>query len=131
MTAMGDASFKTCTKCGERWDTREAFLADPSLSLIGYQVNFRKLQTGILLFNHSCRTTLALYVIDFRDLYDGPVFVERATGSDQCPGMCLHQEDLGPCPARCECAFVRHILQVIKQWPKSPTSDQTLVKAAR
>jgi len=113
-------SFKVCPKCNVQWTTRDHFLTDPDLKLIGYQVNFKQLKTGIVLFNHTCRTTLALYVVDFQDLYDGPVFVERATGSDDCPGMCLHEEDLAPCPARCECAFVRHVLKVISDWPKIP-----------
>ena len=111
-------SFKVCPKCHTPWATRDQFLADPALKLIGYQVNFKRLETGIMLFNHTCRTTLALYVVEFQDLYDGPIFAERATGSDECPGKCLYQEELSPCPARCECAFVRHILKTINEWPK-------------
>lgn len=110
--------FKQCSKCGFQWRTREQWLRDPTLKMIGYQVNFKALDTGILLFNHNCRTTLAVLVMDFRDLYDGPVFSERATGKEDCEGRCLRQHDLAPCPARCECAYVRHILQVIKEWPK-------------
>ena len=112
-------SFKVCPKCGRQWVERSAFLSDPDLTLVGYQVNFKELAAGMLLFNHSCRTTLALLAMDFRDLHAGPVFVERLTGSDECPGMCLHKDNLGPCPARCECAYVRDILQVIRTWPKA------------
>lgn len=115
-------SFKTCQKCGFEWETREAWLRDPSLKLVGYQINFNALETGILLFNHSCRTTLALQAKDFSDLYDGPVFRERATGSDSCPGHCLHKDDLGPCPAQCECGYIRHIIQLIKEYPKAALS---------
>jgi hypothetical protein len=110
--------FKACPKCGHPWHTREQFMRDPELKLIGYQPNFKALKTGILLFNHTCRTTLALQASDFADLYDGPMFVERATGSDSCPGHCLHQSDLSSCPTRCECSFIREILQVVKNWPK-------------
>jgi hypothetical protein len=110
--------FKVCPKCAAQWPTREAYLSDPGLVLIGYQANFRALEAGILMFNHTCRTTMALKAEAFKDLYDGPVFVERATGGSECGGHCLHKDDLGPCPARCECAYVRHILQVIQAWPK-------------
>ncbi|KJS29112.1 MAG: hypothetical protein VR64_21400 [Desulfatitalea sp. BRH_c12] len=110
--------FKQCTKCGYHWQSRDQWLRDPSVTLVGYQVNFKRLETGILLFNHTCRTTLALPVLVFEDLYDGPVFVERAAGSEACPGHCLHESNLKPCPERCECAYVRYILHLIQQWPK-------------
>lgn len=110
--------FKTCPKCGFEWPTRAQWLRDPDLQLIGYQVNFSALKMGILLFNHTCRTTLALQALDFEDLYTGQIFIERATGSEECPGYCLHQNELRPCPARCECAYIRHILQLISNWPK-------------
>ena len=122
------ANFKTCSKCGFAWPTREAFLDDPDLELIGYQVNFEELALGYFLFNHSCKDTLSLPAGDFMNLYKGHVFKERATGSDQCPGYCLHQDVLDPCPAHCECAFVREILQIIKAWPGKP-SDRELISS--
>ena len=108
--------------CGVAWPTREAFLEDPALTLIGYQVNFDELKLGLFLFNHTCKNTLSVRAGDFWDLYDGPVFRERATGGEECPEYCLHQEELSTCPARCECAFVREILQVIKNWPKKASA---------
>lgn len=123
--------FKQCSNCGFEWLTREQWLRDPLLELVGYQVSFKALKTGILLFNHRCRTTLALYASDFEDLYDGPVFKERATGTDDCPGYCLHQDNLAPCPARCECSYVRNIIQLIRSWPKENADDQLKVQADR
>ena len=115
-----NTSFKTCPACGFEWPTREQFLEDPDLKLVGYQVAFKELTAGLFLFNHSCRgATLATRAVDFKDLHQGPVFTERATGSEDCPGHCLHQDDLQPCPAACECAFIREILQIIKNWPKA------------
>ena len=111
-------SFKTCPKCGFAWPTRKAFLEDPSLALIGYQIDFRQLKLGLFLFNHTCKATLAMHANAFWDLYQGTVFVDRATGGPDCPEYCLHQDVLSPCPAQCECAFVREILQVIRNWPR-------------
>lgn len=116
--------FKQCPKCRHAWMSREAFLADPEIALVGYQVHFEELTAGILLFNHHCRTTLALPALVFKDLYRGPIFTERATGGADCPGHCLRQEDLDPCPTHCECAFVRHVLQTIKTWPKHAEQEQ-------
>ena len=111
--------FKQCSTCGFKWSSRDQFLEDPDVELVGYQVNFEELLAGFFLFNHSCGTTLAIPVEPFEDLYDGPVFRERATGSEACPEHCLHEENLIPCPTHCECAFVREIIQYIKSWPKS------------
>jgi len=69
----------------------------------------------IFLFNHSCKGTLGLEVSAFEDLYDGPIFQGRATGSDDCPGYCPHEDSLDPCLVKCECAFVREIIQILKK----------------
>jgi hypothetical protein len=58
-------------------------------------------------------------VRDLRDLYDGPVFEQRKTGTEQCPEYCLRKEELASCPAKCECAYVREIIQLVAKWPKN------------
>ena len=111
--------FKKCTSCGHRWQSREDFLEDPSTDMIGYQVNFEQLNLGFFLFNHlACGTTLGIPAGRFTDLYNGPVFLQRLTGTKDCPEYCLHENQIDKCPAKCECAFVREILQTVKQWPK-------------
>ncbi|MFH1748525.1 MAG: hypothetical protein ABIG44_15940 [Planctomycetota bacterium] len=116
--------FKECPMCGVSWDSRDGFLADPGIELVGYQVHFEELTAGFCLFNHACESTLAVTVGDFRSLYDGPVFEDRKTGTDECPEYCLHKEELRPCPARCECAYVREILQLIAHYPRIPSDTQ-------
>ncbi len=108
-------TFRTCSCCGTQWESRAAFLADPAIVLIGYQVNFQELMAGFFLFNHSCGTTLGLTAEQFRDLYQGPIFEAR---DGECQGHCLHQEDLEPCPTICDCAFVRELMVIIRDWPK-------------
>lgn len=113
------SEFKKCTFCGHRWPTREDFLQDAATDMIGYQVNFDNLHLGYFLFNHlTCGTTLGLAAGLFRDLYDGPVYKQRKTGAQQCPEYCLHEGQLEPCPQECECAYVREIIQMVRQWPK-------------
>ncbi len=111
--------FKQCPKCKYKWQSRRDFLDDEGISVIGYQVNFDSTRLGFFLFNHSCGTSLALQVRDFVDLYDGPLYHQRMTGSEDCPGYCLHQNNLDPCPAECECAFVREILQILRRQESS------------
>jgi hypothetical protein len=113
-----DTPFKQCTCCGTVWRTREDLLADPGVELIGYQAHFIVLVEGLFLFNHSCGTTFALDVAELVDLYAGPVFRRRLDGSADCLGYCIHRGELQPCPAECECAFVREIMQVVRRWPK-------------
>lgn len=86
--------------------------------MIGYQVHFDELVAGLFLFDHNCGTTFSIQAGSFQDLYDGPMFIEKLTGTEECGGHCLHKDDLRPCPAKCECAYVRKIMQVILSWPK-------------
>ncbi|MBD3224971.1 MAG: hypothetical protein GF313_09585 [Caldithrix sp.] len=107
-------NFKVCPSCGFEWKYRKEFVEDDNLCIVGYQANFKHLTAGLLLFNHSCKSTLALQVSVLRDLYEGPVFREKATGTDECPGYCLNKHNLDACQAECECAFVREIIQRLK-----------------
>ena len=114
-------SFRKCTVCGQEWDTRNDFISDPQITAIGYQASVASLEVGCFLFNHSrleCRTTLSLPAGEFFELYEGPIYQERKLGTSACPSHCLHQDDLRACPIRCECAFVRELLQIIIKWPK-------------
>lgn len=108
--------FKKCSKCDRKWLSREEFLSDKDLRLIGYQVHFEELEIGLFLFNHSCQATLGIYAKEFRELYKGPVFSQRATGSEACPQYCLDPNNLSPCKAECECAYIRELMQVIKKY---------------
>lgn len=91
--------------------------------MIGYQVHFEKLTAGLFLFEHICGTSLAIHAHEFQDLYNGPIFTERLTGTEECPGYCLHENDLRPCLAKCECAYVREVVQVILHWAEYKSSS--------
>ncbi len=112
-------AFKTCTNCHREWPTRDDLLSDPTVAVVGYQVNFDELELGFFLFtDNRCGTTLAVPAETFTDLYDGPVHQDRRTGQDDCPGYCLMKEELRPCPAKCECAAIRLLLLMVMHWPK-------------
>ncbi len=111
------AHFKVCTMCGANWQTRSEFLADPLVVTIGYQANFKQLTLGLFFFNHeACKTTLAIKASLFTDLHSGTMFRERLTGTRDCPGYCTHKNELRPCPAQCECAYVRDVLDQVTHW---------------
>jgi hypothetical protein len=109
--------FKECTSCAESWKSREEYLEDPLIEIIGYQANFKHLELGLFLFNHhTCQSTLAVPAGEFRDLYDGPVYSAQLSRSDECLDYCMNKDELRPCPLQCECAYVREIIQTVKQW---------------
>jgi hypothetical protein len=116
VTMTSDAVFKSCGCCRHRWPDRDSFLNDSGLEAIGYQANHRQLHLGLFFFNHAtCRSTLTVPADRFTDLYQGPVFEKQMTRTPDCPGHCLHEDDLSRCPVACECAFVREVLQVIRR----------------
>ena len=106
--------FKSCNVCKYIWYSRQDFINDRDIEIIGYQANFTKLEAGFLYFNHRCKNTIILSTNRFVDLYDGPIFKEAKTGTDECPEYCLNKEELRPCPAKCECAYIREIIQLFK-----------------
>ena len=112
--------FKLCTRCDNPWVTRDEFLSDIQLNYLGYQVNFANLELGYFLFNHlTCQSTIAIPAGLFKDLYDGPIFSERKTNAENCPGYCVDREAFGPCEQECECAYVREVIQIVRNWPKN------------
>lgn len=117
MLEKDEKYFKTCSGCEYIWKTREDFLNDKNVLYLGYQVNFTHLEAGYFLFNHDtiCRSTIALKVEKFRDLYNGPVFNVSYMGTKSCLGLCTQKLNTERCDNKCECAFVREIIQVIKK----------------
>ena len=118
--------FHKCSMCGKVWDSRVDFLDDPYVDVIGYQVSFIELEEGAFLFNHQCGTSMSISASNFSDMYDGPIFKEKKVGSEECPENCINEQNLDPCPVHCECAYVREVLQIVKQWPKNFINNQAV-----
>lgn len=114
-------AFKICTMCKKQWKERSDFLTDPLLEMVGYQADIEDLEYGLFLFNHNdhdCGSTIAVRVHSFKDLYNGPVYSQCLLGTEECHELCLHKHNLEPCPAKCECSYVRDLLQTVKNWEK-------------
>ncbi|HEY3332225.1 MAG TPA: hypothetical protein VGK19_19510 [Capsulimonadaceae bacterium] len=112
------AAFKTCSLCGHGWPTRDRFLADPSLVVVGYQADIDTLEQGLLMFNHrgsSCGTTLAIPVWEFLDLYRGPRYPAKRANTAGCPRYCLDKTQLKRCDVQCECAIAREALAIVTE----------------
>jgi len=120
---MKETPFKVCPTCSEKWDMIEALLVDPQIELVGYQVNMAVLEEGLFYFLHhpkECGTTMAIPVAAFKGLSDLPFLAPRAAteSPEGCSGLCLRKGELGACPERCECNWVREVMQTIQAWKK-------------
>ncbi len=112
--------FKICPKCAYTWKSRDDFLGDSSVCLVGFQGNFKENEPGHYLFNHilvgnHCDTTLAVEVEAFLSLYKGNMFTEIKFGSPTCEEHCGNVADLGQCPVECKNAVSRKIMQDFSQ----------------
>lgn len=110
--------FKKCSMCRKIWANKDIFLDDESIELEGYAADFEKLENGLFYFTHrvqGCFTTMALEAREFLSLYTGEKYPDSKMGGDECPRLCLDRKELGRCPTFCENAFVREIIQIIRE----------------
>ena len=94
------------------------FVSDCEIELNGYKADFEKLEYGIFFFTHhkkECFSTMAIEAGNFFSLYDGPIHTERKTGTEECPSYCKDINQLNRCDAFCECAFVREVINIIRE----------------
>ncbi len=106
--------FTHCPQCKTVWNRRIDFLSDTSTAIVAYNPDFENLEHGNFVFKHyTCCSNIELQVVNFKDLYDGPIYKERKTGTENCHEYCLNSSELRPCPEECECAYVREIIQTL------------------
>ncbi|OVE74741.1 hypothetical protein BVX97_06455 [bacterium E08(2017)] len=114
--------FKECSSCPKKWISRDEFLEDPCVDLIGYQANYVELERGLFLFQHNtndCGTSLAISASEFTDMHDGPMFADiKRQDVKSCPGYCGQRHLLDPCGEECECGYVRDVLDTVNKWEK-------------
>jgi hypothetical protein len=117
-------NFKYCTCCQQSWSSRDDFLSDPQIKLIGYQPHFKNMQEGLFLFNHlNCATTISVISDKFRDLYTGPFYTDNKLSDqlnyDDCPDFCLFKNKMHGCLQQCERAYVGEVIQIVTMWKKT------------
>jgi hypothetical protein len=113
-----ETPFKECSCCSTSWESLAAFVLDSELTLEGYQPSFADPFEGWLLLTHNtpdCKTTLAVRTAQLRDLYDGPEYTERRTGTPGCPWLCIKENRLEECTMDCDMAWVRQVMQYLRR----------------
>ena len=102
--------------CNHIWHNRKQFLSDKKIVITGYMANPTDLELGIFTFNHLvCQGTLSIRAGYFLDLYEQEIYNKSQYGSPVCLGKCQAPDNLDSCPVECECAYVRQVIQIIKQ----------------
>ncbi|MBT4483603.1 MAG: hypothetical protein HOC71_07990 [Candidatus Latescibacteria bacterium] len=111
---LSDKEFTHCAKCETFWNKRIDFLSDTATEIVAYNPDIKYLEHGNFVFKHdTCGSNIEIQVVNFKDLYDGPIYKERKTGTENCPEYCLNSSELRPCSEECECAYVREIIQAL------------------
>ena len=80
--------FKKCSACDKTWKTREEFLQDAEIDLVGYQSTFTMSKPGLFLFNHVCESTIAIFADVFEDMSDEEIYQSCDAHLDNHPEHC-------------------------------------------
>jgi hypothetical protein len=123
LESLPDGPFKICTSCERRWDTREQFLDDPTIVLLGYQSFLPDDVLGLFMFNHDCGTTLTIRAARLEDLHDGPIYRARRDWVQHGAETCLASSTDHACPPTCECEYVKHVSEAVGRKDRVPTSE--------
>jgi hypothetical protein len=95
--------------CGHRWATREQFLEDPTIRLVGLQVVGNLPDANVVIFEHTCGTSVSILAKRLHDLL-GPVAPDEwplalLFGTKDCHGLCTDLANLDGCDRPCRNAY--------------------------
>ncbi len=110
------SEFRKC-ECGRIWETRDTFLRDKNVKIVGYQPDFINRKYNHFLFQHAtkrCGRYLGVRASDFADLRERECPAGVCVGKDGCPGYCLNTFDLRVCSVTCRNAVDRRLAAKIR-----------------
>lgn len=124
--------FKTCPLCSTSWYTIDDFIRDSEIEVIGYQPHPEKTGAGLFIFGHRhCNSSISVQLEALSDLQVcltqdadsvyiiGPDMIQEENSTEVCYTNCLRKTDSSNGNKRCECAYVREVIQLIKHLPKN------------
>jgi hypothetical protein len=112
-----EQEFKSCD-CGRSWKTREEFLKDGKVKIVGYQPDLVNHKYNHFVFFHrikDCGRFFGIRASDFSDLRDGRCPKELCMGQEDCPGYCTDTLDLRVCSVACRNATDRAVAAKISK----------------
>jgi hypothetical protein len=117
----GAEPFRACGMCGRQWMTREELIADPELRLLGLQAIVDLPESNLVVFEHSCGTSVSVLATRLRDLLtdepEGQEPLPLLFESPACGGHCGKLDDLEACEQPCSNARDRRLVIWIASQP--------------
>lgn len=110
------AEFRRC-QCGQKWKTRDDFLHDRKVKIVGYQPDFVTKKYNHFLFQHrakSCGQFFGVRASDFGELREKECPNELCAGQEGCPGYCMNTFDLRVCSVTCRNASDRRLASKLR-----------------
>lgn len=116
--------FRACGSCRRDWPTAAAFLGDAALTVIGLQVAEHLPDANLIVFEHSCGSSVSVRASRLRFLLPDPAEggdLPSLYGSEECQGLCKRLEEWKTCDRRCVNARDRQLLQLVLRIKEPPT----------
>ena len=110
--------FQICGSCRCAWPTWDRFVRDSAVRLLGLQSEIARPDFNLLVFEHSCGSSISILCRRLRHLLPEPEPDDRPArlmGTEQCRGHCLHLEDLEACDAPCSNARDRELILLVQR----------------
>jgi hypothetical protein len=109
-------TFRRCGACRRGWQTPEEFLDDPQLLAVGLQVAPHLPESNLLVFEHSCGSSVSVLTRRLRFLLPEPYEGADTTdlyGAQECSLYCRRLEEWALCDRPCVNARDRRLLKLI------------------
>lgn len=108
--------FQVCGACRHVWPTWDSFVLDEAVRLLGLQATISDPDVNLLVFEHSCGSSISILSRRLRHLLPEPkpdTPPVKLLGTGQCRGHCLLLEDLQGCDAPCGNARERDLIMLV------------------
>ena len=108
-------AFQTCGACRRSWPSWDEFAADPAVRLRGLQAVIHLPDVNLLVFEHSCGSSISILTRRLRHLLPPPCPGDpsvRLLRTEQCRGHCLVLGDMAMCDAPCSNARDRELIRL-------------------
>ena len=123
-TQSATGHFQTCGACKYVWSAWDSFVLDPAVRLLGFQPLISNPDFNLLVFEHSCGSSISILTPRLRHLLPEPEPDEpsvRLLNTEQCRGHCRRLEDLAACDAPCSSARDRKLILLIQRMKREAT----------
>jgi hypothetical protein len=115
--------FRACGSCRRLWPTAAAFLEDPALSVVGLQVAEHLPEANLIVFEHSCGSSVSVRASRLRFLLPDPAEggdLPDLFGGKECQELCRRLEEWTTCDRPCVNARDRRLLQIVLRIKNAP-----------